>query len=396
NVDYADFSNENPSVSVYGNVVEANQGKTEREAVLGNGDSRQKFQTFKLPKAPLTYHNSAGETPPEAPELQIYVNDRLWTRVSFFFGRNSKEEIYIVREDVNGDSWVQFGNGKTGTRLPSGVKNVVAKYRTGTGAYGALKEETTAQPSGKLNRLDKIHLPGAASGGSEPESGENAREAAPGKIQSLGRLVSLKDFENETLGISGVSKVTAAWQLNENIPTVVIIVLMETGRDQEINEVQRILNTYNQCRGSQRFPIKVVPGKRKYVYLGVTFGFHPALREELVKKAIKEALGVSGEESSGLDGSTGLFGLHQRRLGQNEYATRIAGTIQNVNGVVWAKVTALGSLAGTAGDPSELNPPEPKPLHPVAAIPCDNTHILSLYAGHLQLKSASTEPAEVC
>ncbi|MFQ5793429.1 MAG: hypothetical protein ACE5JP_00060 [Candidatus Bipolaricaulia bacterium] len=385
---------EDPVVTVYGNLVDATQGKTEKEAVLGNGDSRQMFQTFKLPKAPLTYHNSAGETPPEVPELQIYVNDRLWTRVPSFFDRGPKEEIYIVREDANGESWVQFGDGKTGARLPSGVRNVVAKYRTGTGAYGALKEGTTVQPGDKLDRLDKIQLPGVVSGGSEPESGDNAREAAPGKIQSLDRLVSLKDFESETLAISGVSKVTAAWELVNNVPTVVLTVLMETGRDQEFEAVQEILNGYNKCRGPQRFPIIVHQGKLLYVYIDAVFALDPAFREERVKKAIKETLGVTGEEGNAIDGSAGLFGLRQRRFVQNEYATKIAGIIQDVEGVVWAKVTALGSL-GEADDPSELSlPSEPKPLN--SAVSCDNDHVLSLYKEHLQLKVATVESMEVC
>ena len=60
---------DDPKVTVYGNLVPANQGKTEREAVLGNGDSRQKFPTFKLPKAPLTYHNLPGETPPRSSRI---------------------------------------------------------------------------------------------------------------------------------------------------------------------------------------------------------------------------------------------------------------------------------------------------------------------------------------
>ncbi|UJS16690.1 MAG: hypothetical protein L3J17_12350 [Candidatus Jettenia sp.] len=389
-----DFPLSDPRVTVYGNLGVATQGKTEKEAVLGNGDSRQPFQTFKLPKLPLTYLNSAGETPPEAPELQVYVSDRLWKRVSSFFGREPKEEIYIVREDANGNSWVQFGDGNTGMRLPSGINNVKAVYRTGTGAYGALKEETTVQAGDKLNRLDKIQLPGIVSGGSSPETGDNAREAAPGKVQSLGRLVSLRDFESETLAISGVSKVSAAWQLVDNIPTVVLTVLMETGRDKEKDEVERIVNNYNTCRGPQRFPVKVDYGKLHYVYVDVVFGLHPAFREELVKKAIKEALGVNGGVDTSIDNPKGLFGIRQRRFGQNEYATRIAGTVQNVEGVIWAKVVSFGSL-GEAEDPSELDlPSESKQFNPVVS--CDNLHVLSLYTGHLQLSVAAVKSMKEC
>ncbi len=383
-----------PTVIIYGNLAEATQGKTEKEAVLGNGDIRQPFQTFKLPKSPLTYLNSVVETPPEVPELQIYVNGRLWKMVPSFFGRGPKEEIYIVREDANGDSWVQFGDGKTGAHLPSGINNVIAKYRTGTGAHGAMKEGTTVQAGSRLDRLDKIQLPGVVSGGSKPESGDNAREAAPGKIQILDRLVSLKDFETEALGISGVSKVSASWDLVNNTPAVILTVLMETGRDKEIEEVRCILNNYNKCRGTQRFPIKLNQGKFQYIYIDVVFAFNPTFREDLVKNAIKEVLGVTGEENSGIDGSHGLFGLRQRRFGQNEYATKIEGTIQNVEGVVWAEIKALGILGETI-NPSDLSPPEPK-LPLAQFVSCDNDKVLSLYKGHLQLTATAVASKDVC
>ena len=204
----ADFPNDPPySVTVYGNVVEATQGKTVALAPLGNGDSRLTFQTFKLPKSPLTYFHS--DTPPEVPRLKVYVNNRLWKRVPSFFNRKPDEEIYIVREDPDNVSWVQFGDGKTGARVPSGVKNVTAVYRIGTGAFGKLKEKAKVQASAKLDRLDKIQMPGEALDGAQPEGGDNARIAAPGKIQSLDRLVSLEDYESEALGLAGVTKAAA-------------------------------------------------------------------------------------------------------------------------------------------------------------------------------------------
>jgi len=375
-----------PKVTVYGNLVEANQGKTEKEAVLGNGDSRQKFQTFKLPKSPLTYHNLPGETPPEVPELQIYVNDRLWKRVPTLFNHKPDEEIYIVREDSNGDSWVQFGDGKTGKQLPSGLKNVIAKYRTGIGAYGALKPDTKVQASGRLDKLDKIHLPGIVTGGAKPESGENAREAAPGKIQSLDRLVSLQDFESETLAIPGVSKALATWELVDNLPNVVITVLMETGRDREFSEVAKILSHYNRCRGSQRFPIDVRKGDRNYVYIAANVAFNPTFRQELVSKAIHSALGITGEED-------GLFSLKNRRFGQKEYANRIAGTIQNVEGVLWVEVTNFISL-GPADEPAKINVEKLIKSNP--NISCTAQQILSLYPSHLKLNPVSTPSSNPC
>jgi hypothetical protein len=63
-VDYADYANDGPATVVYGNLAVATQGKTERTTPLGNGDARQTFQTFKLPKAPLTYLSDPADSPP--------------------------------------------------------------------------------------------------------------------------------------------------------------------------------------------------------------------------------------------------------------------------------------------------------------------------------------------
>ena len=278
--------------------------------------------------------------------------------------------------------------------MPSGIKNVVAKYRTGIGAYGVLKPETKVQASGRLDKLDKIYLPGIVTGGAEPENGENAREAAPGKIQSLDRLVSLQDFESETLAIPGVDKALAAWELVDNIPSVVLTVLMETGRTQEFEQVQKILADYNRCRGPQRFPIDVREGKQKYVAIAANVAFDPTFRQELVTKAIQGALGVTGEDQ-------GLFSFENRRFGQPEYATRIAGTIQNVAGVLWVEVTGFMSL-GKADDLAELSLPNAIAQRSGTEIVFNSTvtssteQILSLDPAHLQLNPVSAPSSQPC
>jgi hypothetical protein len=378
----ADFPLRNSSVTGYGNLADATQGKTERVTVLGNGDSREAFQTFKLPKSPLTYLPSTSATPPQTPQLQITVDGLIWKQVPSFFGKKPDAQIYIVREDANGDSWVQFGDGIAGALVPSGVDNVVAKWRTGFGAFGPTKPDAKPQAGAKLDRLDKITLADEASGGSNPEPGDVAREAAPGKIQSLGRLVSIRDFETEALTISGVTKVSAAWDLINNVPTMVVIVLMETGRDPEIEQVRQTLDHYNSCRGPHRFPIKVIQGDRQFVYVDAVFALAASFQEEPVKAAVKQSL---IEE---------LFALRNRRFGQPEYQSTIEGTIQNVAGVAWAKVTAFGLLAPGA-DPTKLaTPPEPKPLQSIVS--CPPARVLALFEKHLQLNVAAPPSAPPC
>jgi hypothetical protein len=386
NVAYADFPNDAPTVTVYGNLADADEGKTMPEAPIGSGDATQVFQNFKIPKAPLTYHIIPENTPTETPELEIYVNGRLWTQVDSFFDRAADEQIYIVREDADGNSWAQFGDGKTGARLPSGVQNVTARYRMGSGSFGPLKADTKAQASAKLKNLDKVLMPSEASGGAPAEDGDNARNAAPGKVQSLGRVVSMKDFETEAAAVPGVALASAMWQLVDGIPTVVVTVLMETGRSGEITAVRETLEAYNKSRGAGLHPIDVVLGKRLYVTATIEYALKPTYRVDVVEPAILLALGVNHGGATRDEDQTGLFSLRRRRFGRAEYASSIEGTVQNVDGVLWARVTAFNDLP-ESDDPATIVLPATSVREPVVG--CDSNFVLSLFDKHVSLTAVA-------
>lgn len=60
--------------------------------------------------------------------VDVFVDDKRWTRVDNFDGRDAKDQIYIVRPDNSGRTVVIFGDGRQGRRIPSGA-NVSAVYR---------------------------------------------------------------------------------------------------------------------------------------------------------------------------------------------------------------------------------------------------------------------------
>jgi hypothetical protein len=388
----SDFDEAAPTVTVFGNLVDASQGKAERDAVLGNGDNRQMWQTFPLPKSPLTYFLTAGGIPPHTPELEIWVNNRLWTRVDAFYGHGPTEQIYIVREDAEGRSFVQFGDGETGARLPSGLKNVVAVYRSGVGAHGAIKPGATPTASQRPPGFDKVTLAGIVSGGAEPEDGEKAREAAPGKVQSLGRLVSIRDYETETLAVAGVVIAAAAWDLHDGVPAVILRVLLEAGREAEFDDVRATLAHAQRCSGPDRFALVVQQALLRYAFVDVSYALDPSYRQEDVEAAVRAALGLVGDTDNE---RSGLFGLRARRLGDREYASRIEGRVQSVAGVLWCKVTALELFAAGATDPDALVlPASPRPLS--AVLPCSPHELLQLATQHLTLTSVAEPSAGVC
>ncbi len=377
----SDFDEEAPTVSVYGNVVEATQGKAEKTVVLGNGDARQAFQTFKIPKAPLTYLHDFAATPPQAPELLVRVNGREWKQVDAFFAHGPLEEIYLVREDADGNSYVQFGDGENGARLPSGVQNVTAAYRSGIGALGLVKEGAKPSAGAKLDGLEKVQLPGEVTGGAQPEAADKAREAAPGKLQTLGRMVSLKDYESEALGTGGVVAAAAAWDIADGSPAISLRILLEQAQqsDTQFNAVAEILRASDRARGPDRYPIEVTQCELRYLYLKVSYAFDAILNPVEVDAALRAALGLAGDEANA---RTGLFGLRRRRLGESEYALRIEGVLQDVPGIIWCRATHF-NLLPPGNDPEALTVPS-VPVH-AAQIICAPNELLQLHPRHLTL-----------
>jgi hypothetical protein len=337
-VAYQDFDHDQPAVTIFGNLVIATEGKTEDEVALGDGDGREIFQTFALPKPPLTYLLDPAHEPPHAPELAVYVGGRLWQRVDSLLERGPGEPVYIVREDADGKSFVQFGDGKTGARLPSGRGNVVARWRSGSGSSGPLKADAKPQPAGRLPGVDKVFMPEPATGGAASEGEDAARDAAPGRMQSLARLVSLADFEAEALAIAGVLKARAVWTIVEGTPHVVVTVLTQSRSAADAAAIADALSALYQARGPARYPLTVVPGKRQQLRIEATVGYDPTFREDDVRAAVLDAVGAASEGSERVHG---LFSWQQRQFGQGAHGSQIVATMQNVSGVVWVRLTAI-------------------------------------------------------
>ena len=200
-------------VDVYGNVLKASRGEKVENEKMGSGDASVASQTFKLKKKPLTYHlsptvdNDAGVKS----TLTVYVNGIKWLEVNSFFGKNENDQVYIVRQNDDGDSSVIFGDGIRGQRLPSGTDNIIGNYR-----FGAEKPcppaNSITQISKPVKGLQSVKNMLAAFGGDDAEKEESLRTNAPKSALILGRVVSMKDMEALTAGFPGVRAVQTEWR----------------------------------------------------------------------------------------------------------------------------------------------------------------------------------------
>ena len=139
------------------------------------------------------------------------VNDLLWREVPTFFGHGSEERIYVTRLDDDGKTTVMFGDGQTGARLPTGQENVKAKYRKGIGLPGLVKAHQLTQLMTRPLGVKGVTNPLAPSGAADPEKLDDARRNAPLTVLTLGRIVSLQDYEDFARAFSGIDKALATW-----------------------------------------------------------------------------------------------------------------------------------------------------------------------------------------
>jgi predicted phage baseplate assembly protein len=394
-VSYALYPHDHPLVPVHGNLVEASEGKHQPDTALGDGDARATFQTFALPKAPLTYLLDPTATPPQRPEIEVRVNGLLWQRVESFYDSGPRDLHYIVRQAEDGSSLVQFGDGVTGARLPSGKGNVVATYRSGSGSRGPLKPDTSVSAKPRFAGFDQAYLHEPVTGGAAPEPATSVRLAAPATMHSLGRIVSLSDCESEAQSLPGVLKARASWALVDGASVLMLTVLTDGLASADRQALEGALRSAFAARGPARFALQLRLGNRLFADVALRVGYSAALRTADLLPALHAALGTSPDELALDDLPTGgLFDWRQRQFGQDVHGSQVVGRVQNVPGVAWVALQRLAPRdarrlpATLAAGPG----PELAALSPVALpatqrrLACPGHSLLALHAENLAIE----------
>jgi hypothetical protein len=233
------------SAVLLGNVALASHGEKVTEEVLGDGDAAVAFPKFELQKKPLSYIPSAKPGGTES-TLRVLVNNVLWTEVPSLFGRGPADQVYTTRIADDGTVTVGFGDGRSGTRLPSGRANVVADYREGSGLNGRVRHGSLRTLLDLPVGLKSAVNPSDATGGADPEAIEQARGNAPTTVRTFGRAVSLRDFDN-LVGSSGeVAKASATWVWNREARAVHLTIAAQGGQlflPSDLARIQASLDT---------------------------------------------------------------------------------------------------------------------------------------------------------
>ncbi len=277
------------SVVVHLNVAPASHGQTVTQ-ILGSGDAAAPFARFELQSAPLTYRAAAGETGAAA-ELEVRVGDVRWQERPTLYGADAAERAYAVERDVDDRAWIRFGDGLRGARVPTGVHNVRATYRTGLGAAGNVGAETLTQLVTRPLGLKGVANPAPAEGGADPESAADARASLPLVTRTLGRVVSLQDYEDFARAFAGIAKARADVLALRGGRTVVITIAAPAGA--AIGPASPLWHRLRQAlldAGDPLVPVRLIAARLSTFRLGLRVRCDPAHEAPAVLAAVEAAL----------------------------------------------------------------------------------------------------------
>ncbi len=327
------------TVNINANAVEASHGETVME-IVGSGDATNPALQFQLKQSPLTY-TSASNTSGVQSTLQVRVNNLLWTEVPSFLSSAPSDRAYVTHPNSSGGPSIQFGDGVTGSRTPTGISNIQAKYRKGIGVAGMVSAGQLSQPLDRPQGLQSVTNPGPATGGADPAPAANAQLSAPLPTLTLGRIVSLDDYQNFALAFPGIALALAIWTSIGNTRGVFLTLAGEGGTllDASDQVVLNLLAAY----GSYGLPnVPVLPVSY------VPQNFEVAMQVKVDSPTYDSNLVLAQVWQS----LSAAFAFGQLAPGQGVAASQVIELAQQVPGVVAVNLSGFnlsGSAAGVAG-----------------------------------------------
>jgi hypothetical protein len=326
------------SLAASANVVGASQGRTVLDEPLGDGNSDLAGQQFRLRQPPLTF--LPGASPPERRStLTITVDGVAWREAASFVGTGPHDHVYIVAIDATGNALITFGDGERGARVPTGIGNVRASYRSGMGNMpDALPLDQ--QPAGTTHLAYLMAGSGGLSKDARvvprtaavaPADANVARLTLPSRSRLRNRLVTPADYARLLAAVPGVAKVrTDSVALPAARPALLVTIAGEpaassAGDPALLDRVRAILRA---SRAAGARPVQVQACDASVVRLAVRIWLAEGTDAAATVAAARAAL-------------LRQFGFAASRLAGDLVATDLLAAVQALRGVAGAEVSHL-------------------------------------------------------
>jgi predicted phage baseplate assembly protein len=294
-------------------------------------------QRFTLKQSPLTYTQAATPTG-SASSLQVTANGAAWSEVQSLYSQAPNAQVYETMNLPGGIAVVQFGDGIEGATLPTGQNNIIANYRVGIGAAGNVAAGAITTLVDRPVGVSGVTNPMAATGGQDAQSVDDIRANAPQSVLTLGRAVSIADYQNFAATFAGISKAYALWTPNGVNRGVFLTVAGANGASLTGSQTLSKLVTALRAYGNPQVAIYAQSFYETLFRLRAAIAYEPRYDVTAVNTAVIALL-------------TSTYSFAARDFGQGVSGDEIASLIQGVPGVLAVNVTHVHQVAtSAAGD----------------------------------------------
>lgn len=163
-----------------------------------------------------------GETPSVDGTTELYVQDgdiySKWTQVQHLLDNGPTDLVYQVNTDANSNVYITFGDGVSGV-IPTIHSEIRVNYMVGGGLIGNVPSNTlvdivyvpglSTNQTTALQSIVTVTNAASAIGGSDPETTNQIRVSAPASLRAANRAVTLQDYADLSISVSGVGKANA-------------------------------------------------------------------------------------------------------------------------------------------------------------------------------------------
>jgi hypothetical protein len=317
------------------NVALATNGQSVTE-IMGSGNASTPNQSFTLKQSPLTYVQAPTPTGRQS-TLQAKVNGVTWSEVPSLYGEGSSDQIFATLNQSDGTANVFFGDGVEGAVLPTGQNNIHANYRIGLGSSGNVGANALTTLIDRPLGVSGVTNPEPATGGQDAQSVDDIRSNAPLTVLTLGRAVSLTDYQNYAGTFAGIAKAYVIWIPSGHGQGVFLTVAGVDGvalppGNPTLSNLVASLRNY----GNPLIAITVQSFVETLFGLSADLQYDPAYDQPTVQAQVLQTLSQA-------------YGFAQRSFGQGVSADEVSTVIQNVPGVVAVNVTQINIVASSTG-----------------------------------------------
>ena len=325
------------STSVNANVGLATAGASITE-IMGNGAAATPNQSFTLKQKPLTYVQAPTPTGRQS-TLVVRANNMAWTEVPTLYNQPPTTQVFSVLNQSDQTTDVIFGDNVEGATLPTGQNNIQATYRTGSGLAGNVAAGSVTTLIDRPTGVSGVSNPDTATGGQDPQSIDGIRAYAPQSVLTLGRVVSIEDYQNYANTFAGIAKANAIWIPSGPGRGVFLTVAAAGGVAlPQGNPTLANLVTSLQNYGNPLVPILAYSFLETIFSLSADLKYDPAYVKDDVKAAVRQMLVQN-------------YSFNSRNFGQGVSSDEIAADIQSVPGVIAVNVKGLNAGdTSSAGD----------------------------------------------